>query len=345
MALPRRPASQERSPYWDNARFILIVLVVFGHLCAYVQSQHPWLERINTVMLVWRMPLMAFIAGTFAHTNRPAGWFERLIARLLLPYLLLQATFGWYYHEVLHSAGEFSWLRPVHTLWFLLALFWWHTWLPWISRWPYPLILAVVVALLAGTVSGIGEKWSLSRALVFFPFFFLGHQLAWRQRSPALSWPWPGALCALLLCGGLLTAVLDHQTVLRMAQGAHAYAEIPQIPDGWGASIRLLIMAMSAILGAAMLSLVPTKRFWWTQLGERTLYIYIFHGIVLRTLNHLGLFNDLAAPLLIPVLILIPLMLAWALASNRVVQSTGWLIQGQVWWTVKGWWRRLRSQP
>lgn len=332
-----------RSAYWDNTRFILIVLVVFGHLCAYVQHQYPWLENINTVMLVWRMPLMAFIAGTFARVDHSPGRQERLIVRLLVPYLCLQLLLGWYYTRVLENGTSFSLIRPVHTLWFLIALLWWHLWLPWVKRWPYPMVLTLAVALLAGVVDGIGEKWTLSRALVFFPYFLLGHHLAWGQRSPAVSWPRSIALCVMLICGVLLAYMNDHQLVQRLAQGSHAYSEMTDMPQGWGPGARLLIMAMSAILGAAMLALVPTARFCWTRLGKHTLYIYLLHGVTLRTLNHLGLFGDITAPWLLPVLILLPLLLAWALASGPVIQATGWLLEGRLWWSIKDRWLRPRA--
>lgn len=337
------PPPGPRCTYWDNIRFVLIVLVVIGHLCAYLQPQYPWLEPFNTVLQVFRMPLMAFIAGTFAHADPRPGSLERRIASLLLPYVLLQALLGWYYTRVLETQVTFSMLRPVHTLWFLLALFYWHLCLPWITRWRHPVALAVVIALLAGCVDGIGQKWSLSRAVVFFPFFVLGNRLAWRDRAAPIPWSKPMALGVVLCIGLLLAVVMDHRVVLELAMGTDAYADLTRTPPLWGPVARLLVMCAALVLGAAFLSLVPARRFWWTRLGEQTLYIYVFHGVVLRTLNETGVFSDIPAALLLPVLLLLPLLLAWSLAWRGVARATAWAVQGRAWWSLKALCQRPRA--
>jgi fucose 4-O-acetylase-like acetyltransferase len=336
-------ADPNRHPFWDNNRLVLIVLVVFGHLASMLEDQHPFLAPLNAALTVWRMPLMAFVAGTFARAQRSTGWQERLVVQLLLPYVILQVLFGWYYVEAIQAEGRVRALTPLYTLWFLLALFWWHLCLPWVLRLRHPLWLALGVALLAGCFDGFGERLSASRAMVFFPLFLLGHLLARGDRSPPVRLRHAVALG--MLVPGLLTLTLwgDDALLIQLARGSSSYGEMGFDSLLVGAAARLLVLLAAVWFGAALLSLVPLRRHRWTALGERTLYIYLLHGVTLRTLEYLGVFRDASLPWALTLLLLLPPLLAGLLASEPVMKATRWAIEGRVWWAAKAWRQRRRT--
>src|SRR5690625_4229938 len=54
------PAPRGRDPWLDNARFILIALVVFGHMLEPLADAHPWLQTCYRFVYAFHMPAFAF---------------------------------------------------------------------------------------------------------------------------------------------------------------------------------------------------------------------------------------------------------------------------------------------
>src|SRR5699024_7705926 len=89
-----QPAAVEqgssRDPYIDNARAILITLVVVGHLLRTVSSASS--DIIDTWVYAFHMPAFVAISGylsrSFTHKPRQLG---RLLSALLVPYVIFQA--------------------------------------------------------------------------------------------------------------------------------------------------------------------------------------------------------------------------------------------------------------
>ena len=128
--------SEDRDAFFDNARFLLMAAVVFGHAIEPLTGQSRALAATYTWLYAFHMPLFVFIAGHFAHASlriRP------LFTRLLLPYVLLQFAYTWFGH-VVHKTPEWSLhlLTPDWILWFLLSLLWWRLFLPLWLRLPQP---------------------------------------------------------------------------------------------------------------------------------------------------------------------------------------------------------------
>ena len=71
----------EREYQYDNMKFILILLVVFGHLLEYIRGDIS--ENIYRIY-TFHMPVFVFISGYFAKFKK-----KKIIFQLLLPYLVL----------------------------------------------------------------------------------------------------------------------------------------------------------------------------------------------------------------------------------------------------------------
>lgn len=54
----------EREYQYDNMKFILILLVVFGHLLEYIRGDIS--ENIYRIIYTFHMPVFVFISGYFA---------------------------------------------------------------------------------------------------------------------------------------------------------------------------------------------------------------------------------------------------------------------------------------
>jgi hypothetical protein len=67
-SLVAEKVSKNRDPYFSNLKFILIFLVILGHLIEkYIYVNHD-LYSIYTVIYMVHMPLFAFISGFFLKT-------------------------------------------------------------------------------------------------------------------------------------------------------------------------------------------------------------------------------------------------------------------------------------
>lgn len=60
-----------------------------------------------------------------------------------------------------------------------------------------------------------------------------------------------------------------------------------------GTVMRLALLATAAVLIAAFLAVVPSRRTWYSDLGAATLYGYLLHGFLTRLFTFEG-WNDLA---------------------------------------------------
>lgn len=241
-----------RNAYFCNLKLILIFLVIFGHAIEQDPNWHP----IYRAIYLFHIPLFAFVSGLFAKS--PTGCIRQL-KRLLPVYLCCQSA------AVI--LGLARWHTPWWVLWYLLSMCFWLGTAALLMRWKrggrWILVLALALGCLAGRVSWLGRWMSLSRTIVFFPYFWLGtllpRDLPWhRLRLPSL-------LALPLLGVGIPAATL--------------YQAGPCDPK-----IRLVCYLCAAALSVLVLSWCPRRRFPWTKAGADTMSAYLLHAPLVRLL-------------------------------------------------------------
>lgn len=111
-----------RTAYFDNAKLVLIFLVVFGHM---IQPFTDGSHGINTLYMwvyTFHMPAFIFLAGFFAKGLGNKKYITNLAKKLLLPYLIFQALFSGYYFILGHNDWQTGVFSPHWALWFLFSL-------------------------------------------------------------------------------------------------------------------------------------------------------------------------------------------------------------------------------
>jgi fucose 4-O-acetylase-like acetyltransferase len=307
--------ARERDAYLDNAKLLLIFLVITGHLLNRYRTDHPALFDLYNAIYLVHIPAFALISGYFARPLRSWSRLGSLARRLLVPFVVLQTA----YTVLLVSLGqqplsfELAVIYPQFTLWYLLSLFCWYGlltglttlqgWLqrrlprPQLRRLPRlesPVValgLAISVGVAAGTIPLIGTRLSLCRTFVFFPFFLLGHLL---ERRHLVQLQTPGAR---LLGAGVLVGFLAYVQAIMPVQvedwlfGSSSYADLGTTA-ALGSAMRLALYPLSLIGVLALLALVPTRRLRLTPLGSRTLYIFGLHGFGVELFVNRGLLDS-----------------------------------------------------
>ena len=166
-----RPTS--RDPFFDNAKLLLVTLVVVGHswnLLPDASTSSP----VYTFLYAWHVPAFVLVTGYLSrsftlHPAQPAqaGDHDRgaLPASSRRCWRCSASPSG-------HEDLGMLYLSPHWPMWYLSALFLWRLATPLFKRVPHPLVLAVAVSLVGGLNT---LDWlDLPRTLGLLPFFVAG---------------------------------------------------------------------------------------------------------------------------------------------------------------------------
>ncbi|MEU2383385.1 acyltransferase family protein [Streptomyces sp. NPDC012461] len=289
---PAAPAAKRRDAFFDNAKYLAIVLVAVGHAWEPLKGDSRSLQAAYMVVYAFHMPAFILISGFFSRSfdMRPDR-LRRLITGVAVPYIVFETAYPLFKRFVDNDPQqEISLLDPWYLTWFLCALFIWRLTTPIWKAVRHPLPLALVVAMLASVTPEIGDDLDLQRVLQFLPFFVLGlclkpeHFHLVRRRSVRIA------------------AVPVFAAAL-----AFAWWAAPRMNTGWfyhrdsaqelgapwwaGPVMVLALFGCSLVLTACFFAWVPGRRVWFTALGAGTLCGYLLHGFVVKAGDYKGWFE------------------------------------------------------
>lgn len=172
---PSKPA-QRRDAFFDNAKYLAIVLVAMGHACEPLRGDSQAAAAIYITVYAFHMPAFIVISGYFSRSfDASPARLRRLVTGVAVPFVVFEVAYSLFKRWADDDPGyPISLLDPWYLTWFLAALFIWRLTTPlWkVVRWPLPLALAIAV--LASVSPDIGDDLDLQRVLQFLPFFVLG---------------------------------------------------------------------------------------------------------------------------------------------------------------------------
>ncbi|MBT2660452.1 acyltransferase family protein [Bacillus sp. ISL-45] len=308
---------QQRDYYFDNAKFILIFFVVFGHLLRSFIEDNEMIYNIYKVIYTFHMPAFILVSGFFARGFNKKGYVMKIAKKLILPYFIFQLIYSIFYY-FLYSKSTFTMdpLNPHWSLWFLISLFCWNLMLIGFSKLKAPvgLLIAFGLGLGVGYVDWISNYLSLSRTFVFFPLFLLGYHLT-KDHIKTLTRPAfkVGALAAftVVFLGFLFNPEVDYKWLL----GSKPYS-IMEAASISSMFTRLGFYLLSLLMVFSFLTIVPKKQYFFTNLGKNTLYVYLLHGFFVRTFRESEVQNFFHSPERILLLAVIALLLTFLLSSK-----------------------------
>lgn len=327
---PLTPASRpkKRVPFWDNARFACIVLVVLGHAVQRLTYDSDIALGIYLTIYAFHMPAFAIISGYFSKGGAPTRrQLARVITDILVPYVIFESLWTLTQWLVEGQANP-NLTQPSWTLWFLLALGTFRLVLPYLALLRWPLMWTVLISLGVGYLPNIDSTFSLARTLGLLPFFTLGwwlseHDIVARfnllRRRP--WWLVPAALAAFAVTGWAAWAFKDAWAAFELRHWLfydESYANLVG-PQWWAGAVRLGLLVVGVSLSAAFFALIPRGMHRWTRLGQYTMYVYLLHSFVLYPFRETGVLRD-AEPtwLWLPLVIAASVAIAVGLASSPV---------------------------
>lgn len=309
-----------RQPAVDTAKFILVGLVVVGHLVEASRSGQSTMQAAYRFIYLFHVPALVYVSGIFATTRIDVDQARRWLATLVLPLLVFQILYLLAVAYLQDKPFALRLATPYWLLWYLASLACWRLLLPAVMSLRHPLLVTAALAIAIGYVQDVGYTWSASRTFVFLPFFVAGH--CWGLPRPRRVLP------LLTLTGLILVAWFLRDLPTRWFYGSTPYA---QPIEG---AIRAGLL-MSGALGVwAILSLVPRRDGSLARLGRHSIAPYLLHGFLVKAMPALGLAVPFAGAPRLLVCVLAGGLLTWVLTwVGRLVwplMDYRWLLGGKV---------------
>ncbi|EIT85778.1 acyltransferase family protein [Fictibacillus macauensis ZFHKF-1] len=313
-------AIKERDYFFDNARFILIFLVVLGHFISPIKSQSTLLTTLYNFIYTFHMPAFILISGFFTKGVAKDGYLLKIAKKVLIPYVIFQIIYTFYYYSLYDSQSvKVNVFDPQWTLWFLLSLVFWNLLLKLFVKLTYPLFFAIVLGIAVGYSTQLGTYLSLQRTFVFFPLFLLGHYLTNRDFK-AIFKPWIRVLALIFL---FVLFISYHYWIPDEAKdwllSSSSYEELLGKKAIYGGLIRLGLYLAMFLATFSFLAIIPRREFFFTAFGGRTLYIYLLHGFILKFLFTTKWFSAIQNNSYYFMLFVLALLITLVLASNPVI--------------------------
>ena len=321
--------TKKRDPFFDNARFILVALVVLGHLISPGRQESDVIYYANNFLGSFRMPALILITGYFSKRFYKEGFITKITLAVLVPYLIFQSIYS-LMNDVLYNHDEFmiNIFSPSYAMWFLLSLYFWNIMLFVFSKMKHPIIIAFIIGIGIGWLDNAGHYLSVSRTFVFFPFFLIGHYLKpghfeWVKKDKAKIF----SIIAVVISFSIMFnfGLYEARTYLL---AKYPYTEIASsYLAGSGIRMVFYIVMFCGIL--AFLPWMPKKETFFTKLGRRTAYIYILHIFFMKLLRGADLSYEIQTWHFFAVPI-VWLAITFFVSSNLVVRLTRPLIEGRI---------------
>lgn len=280
----RLRAPHTRSALVDNMKAVLIALVVIGH---FALEYLPDSERATYVYIwiyLFHMPAFALCSGLVIKDPQRSA--SRAISTLLPMYIGFSVLHVAMRRLLVTDSWEWEILIAPGVHWYLLSLLAWRLVLPVMLRLRTPLITSIALSLLAGLFDRVDTTLSISRTIVFLPFFLAGYLLGIEGLERIRKTPRILAVGGLAIVTGLTVWFYGSSGLGTAAlAGSRSYAEADvSILLGITGRIAMFVATIAAVV--MIVQLIPERRVGWTVIGERTMTIYLLHMYGVYAFRH-----------------------------------------------------------
>ncbi|CAN5414288.1 acyltransferase family protein [soil metagenome] len=338
--------AKPRTPYWDNARFVAIALVVLGHGTLKLISKSDPAYSLYLFIYLFHSPVFVAVSGYFAKAGPPKlSDIKKLLSMVVVPYLIFETVWSGI-HWAMSGTLKLDYTTPWWTLWFLIALAIWRVTLPYLAMLRFPLLISIAVAVAAGYIANIDNGLSLARAVGLLPFFVFGWKLKewklgerWLELPAKTVWLWRSGAIILFAAVAVITVsgIGAWRTLLvrRFLLYDEQYSSFGY-DQWWAGALRLGFLALGMVLCLAFLILVPRRRTWFSRAGQATMYIYLLHSFVLYPIRQSGALDGPESALVLGGVVALCLVLPFVLGSPIVRRVFRPVIEPDLDWL----WRR-----
>ncbi|SFG14301.1 acyltransferase family protein [Oribacterium sp. WCC10] len=300
----------------DNAKGILIILVVLGHFLLFLQGKTKLCTNFFYEIYAFHMPAFTFLSGIFSQgifAKEKGGYSFWHLSKVLWLYVIYEIIV--FFSEI-PAYGMTTMIPDFFSEsgapWYLLALFFWYMGIPLVDcfgRKDIAWLAVLVSALAGGYISGLEDFLSLNRVIAFAPFFYAGHIVGPERlenflkgrdvsiKANVVRYITLGiAVITVVIIGGFMYDYFlpYHDAMFGVSYERFRVHEnqlsFPGILSDNVWILRLIWYMTSGALTLTFLRLLPDKELpLITKMGQRTLQIYILHRPVRDLMLAFGL--------------------------------------------------------
>ena len=306
-----------RSAFFDNAKFILIFLVVLGHVISPYRGNEDWLGAIYHFIYIFHMPAFILLAGYFSRNFHKRKYYVKIVTHLLVPYVLLQTVYTFYYNS-LYPNTDFSlqYFTPRWAMWFLLSMIAWKLLLPLFTKIKpaYAIMLSIIIGIMAGFIEVPDRYLSLDRTFYFFPFFLIGYYLfntSIFKEVKKEKWLAPG-IGTLIISFTVVYFILHNIVGASILYGTYTSNSVSDI------AIQLVMYSVSLLITFSFFTLIPRGKRFYTAIGQRSFYVYILHGFIIKWFFETNFGQSIQSTLDYIFLFLLSILVTW-ITGNKII--------------------------
>ncbi|MFD3260097.1 acyltransferase family protein [Paenibacillus lentus] len=322
--------------FFLNLRFLLIICVFVGNAIEPLIKDMAAMHTLYVWIFTFHMPLFVFVTGYFAKANLLGQPGRKLMLQIGLQYVIFQSLYSILdvtIFKVQHI--QHSFFTPYLLLWFLASHLCWRLLLIIMNKWTplQQLALSLALGVLVGYLQVDGAWLSLSRTFVYLPFFIAGYHFSFGYLKKIIT-PRIRLLTlvlAVVMLGGV--ALWGNQLDAGWLYGSMTYAQLSH--HEWYAGLyRLALYALQFFAAVAFLSFVPLQESKLTDLGRRTLYVFLLHGFIIRIAAVSPLYNYVTNMAASVMLIIGAILMTLLLSHSFVRKWTSPVIEPSVQWLL-----------
>lgn len=273
---------KKRIYYYDNLKGLLMLVVIFYHIFGAFSSYYGYDKSLSKICGFFMMPLFIYVTGIFARLSRrePKERFWYMIK----VFLVVQVITTLYYYFILKSLSADAILYPRYTLWYLLTCGYLY-----LSEYIFPkfnykniFIVSLILMLVSGFIPFITDFLSISRTINLFPFFVLGYfHEEFKINDFVQKYKYLFSFVAI----GIIVWFLFNQSFFSFSDTylKNTYYESITVFDGF--IKRFCLLPIFFIVSSFVLSIIPKNKNFLESIGNKTLYFYLSHGIIIQTIR------------------------------------------------------------
>lgn len=329
---------------FDNAKAFLIITVVVGHLAelllstvSFSQDRNPvWLSVLYKCIYIFHMPAFMIISGRFAKRRIDSNDWVTVFNKIIIPYLLIQTFMMLFYNTVNYqSTSNFSYLKPLFGLWYLLGIGLYQIITPQIFKVLKRKELLLPISLAVAILLSFQEKpfyGNFQRFVNYYPYFVFGYLTATKEFEFCKKVFFK--LLSVFGFTGLVLLIINFPTMFQVpiTNGKRVYTEILKFAD-FSPSQFLIFLIIKYLLGFIIfffvLGIVSSKKNIFTPLGKDSTYVYILHCFIIVALTalskHYGILNFCEIELFALLICMSGIPISFLLVSKPIKKISSWL--------------------